>query len=73
MYGSRATGKAKQYSDVYLAFDNSGQIMPDEVISSLRIKYEFSSLPYRVDVVDINSISDNFRSAIQDDLVEIDY
>ena len=71
IYGSRAKGKARPYSDVDLAFDNGGQAMPDEVMSDLRIKFEFSSLPYKVDVTDLNTISDSFRSAIQNDLIEV--
>ena len=72
VFGSRATGiRVKPYSDVDIALDNNGDFMPSEIMSSLRMKFEFSSLPYRVDVIDLNAITDNFRNIIKNDLVEL--
>ncbi len=69
LFGSRATGKAKPFSDVDVALDNSGQPVPEAVLSALRSSFEFSSLPYKVDIVDINIISEGFRRAIEPQLV----
>jgi predicted nucleotidyltransferase len=72
VFGSRATGiRVKPYSDVDLALDKGGEVMPSEIMSSLRMKFEFSSLPYRVDIIDLNAITDNFRNIIQNDLIEL--
>ena len=71
LFGSRATGEAKAFSDVDLAVDNNGQAMPEEVMTTLRIKFEFSDLPFEVDVVDLNVISEEFREAIEGKLVNM--
>ena len=72
MFGSRATGRRlKHYSDVDLALDNDGDKMPRDVLTDLSVKSELSSLPYKVDIVDINAISDSFREMIKDDLVKL--
>jgi type I restriction enzyme S subunit len=54
VFGSRATGKAKKYSDVDLALFGSSKIAP-MVAARLAEAFEDSSLPYNVDVVDTNN------------------
>ena len=71
LFGSRATGKARPYSDVDIALDYRGQTMPEDAMTKLRTIFEFSDLPYKVDIVDLHAISDNFRAAIQSELVKL--
>lgn len=66
VFGSRVKGKSKVYSDIDLA------IVTDKKIDWLlieEIKEEFgeSDLPYRVDVIDWNNISESFRKSIEKD------
>jgi len=69
MFGSRVTGRAKKYSDVDIA------ILSDELTSDIKAKIEFefenSTLPYEVDVIDLNSITERFKNLIKDTLIEI--
>ncbi|MCL2145375.1 MAG: nucleotidyltransferase domain-containing protein [Endomicrobia bacterium] len=71
VFGSRANGKAGKYSDLDLAVDYSGQKLPFEIYASLVNAFENSVLPYKVDVVDLNEISDQFRNNIKNDFVEL--
>ena len=70
IFGSRARGKFREYSDVDIAID-----CPDletSVKTKLEIEFENSTFPYEVDIVDLNNIKENFRNLIQDDLVLLD-
>lgn len=71
LFGSRATGRARQYSDVDLALKNGQEKVDSQVLSRLRSAFEASALPYRVDLVDLNEISDSFRQAIEADLRQL--
>ena len=70
-FGSRANWTAKQSSDLDLAIDSFGEKLDRKVKSNLEDAFEESNLPYTVDVVDYNFISDSFREAIKDDLVRV--
>ena len=71
MFGSRATGKARPYSDVDIALDHRGKPLSEGIMTRLRVRFEFSDIPYKVDVVDLNGISESFRAAIQSELVKL--
>ncbi|MDR2616804.1 MAG: nucleotidyltransferase domain-containing protein [Endomicrobium sp.] len=73
VFGSRVTGVTKKYSDLDLAIDYSGQKIPFELYTKLSTAFEKSLLPYKVDIVDLNSISEQFRKIINDDLTILDY
>jgi uncharacterized protein len=66
LFGSRATGKAKPYSDIDLAID-AGQPLSLDLLANLSDSFENSALPYKVDVVDWQSIDDTFRKIIERD------
>lgn len=70
VFGSRATGKAKPFSDLDLAIDN-GQPLPLAVYTALLSDFEESDLPYKVDVVDWRTINDSFKENIKNDLILI--
>ena len=68
VFGSRANGKNKPYSDIDIAVD-----CPDLTLErklKLESDFENSTFPYEVDVVDLNTIKENFKNIIKDDLVE---
>jgi predicted nucleotidyltransferase len=56
IFGSRASGKPKRYSDIDLALIGSHTIAP-KVYSRLVEAFENSSLPYTVDIVDASKAS----------------
>ena len=63
VFGSRATGRARRYSDLDLAIDAGRPLSLDEA-ALLREGFEESDLPYRVDIVDWHAIGDRFRQLI---------
>jgi len=62
-FGSRGNGEATKYSDLDLAI-----VGPDRLKrrakTLLREAFEESDLPFRVDVVDYNTVSEAFRAII---------
>ncbi len=65
VFGSRATGRARRYSDLDLAIDAGRPLTLDET-AGLAEDFSESDLPYRVDVVDWRAIDERFRRAIAD-------
>jgi len=72
IFGSRATGNAKPYSDIDIAIDlQNHQIMCLEILSQLEDKFHDSALAYKVDIVDLNNISEPFKDLIQKQSIRI--
>lgn len=70
IFGSRAKGTYKDYSDIDIAIDSRKKIS-ENTIQKISFEFEDSTLPYEVDVVDLNSVSDTFKSLITGDLIEL--
>ena len=64
-FGSRGNGTAKKYSDFDLAIVGKGKIAR-RVKMLLREAFEDSDLPFRVDVIDYNTVSEAFRAIIEE-------
>ncbi len=71
IFGSRAKGTYKEYSDIDIAIDFNGEKMPANVLANISFDFENSTLPYEVDVVDLNSISEKFKNLICSTLTEL--
>jgi nucleotidyltransferase substrate binding protein (TIGR01987 family) len=71
VYGSRVKGKSLKYSDIDVAIDYNGQIISDLLKNKILDAFENSILPYKVDIIDINSISEEFKNKIRKDFVNI--
>lgn len=69
-FGSRATRRAKAYSDLDLAVITSEPLTID-VMAALTDDFSTSDLPWKVDVLDWAQTSDAFRQLIQRDHVRI--
>ena len=67
-FGSRATGKAKQYSDLDLAVITQAPLSL-QVSGALADDFAESDLPFKVDVVDWATTSASFREIIERDKV----
>jgi type I restriction enzyme S subunit len=63
VFGSRATGRARRYSDLDLALDAGRRLTLDE-IARLTEAFSDSDLPYRVDLVDLHDIDDRWRQIV---------
>jgi type I restriction enzyme S subunit len=64
-FGSRCKGKSKKYSDLDLAIVGNEKIDSNTILE-IKEAFEESNLPYRVDVLDWNAISENFRKIINE-------
>ncbi len=71
IFGSRAKNTYKEYSDIDIAVDFKGQKLSADILGRVLIEFQDSTLPYEVDVIDLNSIDDKFKSLIQESLVEL--
>lgn len=69
LFGSRAKGRARKYSDIDLAVDSAE--LTDKIKSDLEIYFTDSTIPYEIDIVDLNNINDNFKNLIKNDLREL--
>ena len=63
VFGSRATGHARRYSDLDLAIDAGRPLSLDET-AALAEAFSDSDLPYRVDIVDWHAIDADFGRLI---------
>lgn len=70
VYGSRVKGTAVKYSDVDIALKSEEEI-PFDTVLKLKAFFNDSTFPYMVDIIDLNSISENFKNRIQKDLFKI--
>lgn len=64
VFGSRITGKAKRFSDLDLALISDKPIA-SETIWDLRESFSDSDLPFRVDVIDLASVSADFKLIVE--------
>jgi type I restriction enzyme S subunit len=70
LFGSRARGTAKSFSDIDLVIMNE-QALSLEQFAKLTLAFEESDLPYKVDVVQWAELSDDFKKLIVDEAVAI--
>jgi len=70
IFGSRTQGKSLEYSDVDIALKGKTQIEFDKILN-LRATFSNSTFPYKVDIIDLNNIDENFYNIIKDDLYKI--
>jgi len=73
VFGSRVTGKARKYSDVDLLIDLSEKPVPMAILAQLATDFEESDLPFKVDIVDWNTISDEFRKYISSEIINLTF
>ncbi len=71
VFGSRATGKSKKYSDLDLCIKANHSLGLD-VMSALAEDFSESDLPWKVDIVDWWCVSDEFRAIIDRDRIKLD-
>lgn len=69
-FGSRATGKAKRFSDLDLAIGCDQPISID-LGAALAEAFSESDLPWKVDIVDLSTVDPSFRKLIERDRVVI--
>ncbi len=71
-FGSRATGiRLKPWSDLDLAVQGAGPMSLDQT-GLLREAFDESLLPWKVDILDLATVSETFRRIIEPDLKELE-
>lgn len=71
IFGSRAKNTYKEYSDIDIAVEIPQKKLSANVIGKILIEFSDSTLPYEVDVIDLNSIDEKFKNLIAKTLVEL--
>lgn len=66
LFGSRARGTQSQWSDIDIALD-AGEKLSRYDIGEIKSMFEASSMPYRVDIVDFHTVSDDMQKSILDE------
>lgn len=72
VFGSRAKWTTKRSSDLDLAID-AGRPLTTTEIFNLADAFDESDLPYKVDVVDMQTVKETFRPYIEQDRVELEW
>lgn len=62
-FGSRYKNNNRKFSDFDIAID-TGEKLSFEFLNILKEAFEESDLPYRVDIIDYNNISDKFKKIV---------
>ena len=65
VFGSRVHGTAKPWSDLDLAI-KAKSALDWKLLEEIKEAFQESELPFRVDILDWNEITDAFRSAIEE-------
>ena len=71
IFGSRAKGNFKEYSDIDIAVKLTDGKISADILGKILLVFSDSTLPYEVDVIDLNAIDEKFRDLIKDSLVEL--
>ena len=66
LFGSRATNKAKKFSDIDLVYLVD---IPTKVLIKLEEELEESDLPYKVDLINYQACDDTFKKIIQSNYI----
>lgn len=61
IFGSWAVGNARTFSDIDIGIQSRRSI-PDDIFSDLEEAFEESDLPYIVEVVNFNTVSEKFKA-----------
>ncbi len=69
VYGSRAKGRARRYSDLDLMLDDRGREIPWSVMGNLDEDFDESSLPIIVELHDMAATDANFLDRIRKDFL----
>ena len=70
IFGSRATGSAKEYSDIDILVEGSAPLSTLS-LAQLRHAFQESDLPFSVDIVDASAITPEFYELIRTDAIQI--
>ncbi len=70
IFGSRVKGTNSESSDIDIAIISKDKIN-FSTLGKIKIDFEESELPYRVDIIDYNSIDENFKKIIDSNSITL--
>jgi predicted nucleotidyltransferase len=71
LFGSRATGKFKKFSDIDLLFQESSKPIRNAEIYLLLSSIEESAFPYKIDLVRSTELAQSYRASVERDKIEL--
>ncbi|MDP6952039.1 MAG: nucleotidyltransferase domain-containing protein [Alphaproteobacteria bacterium] len=66
LFGSYARGNAGPHSDIDIAIESEAPL-PTGLLARLRLALEESTIPYRVEIVDLHDADREFREAVYEE------
>ncbi len=63
LFGSQATNKATDASDIDLALDNATPV-PFNIMMSILAEIDETVIPVKIDLVDLNGVAESFKQVI---------
>jgi predicted nucleotidyltransferase len=72
VFGSRATGTARRYSDLDLALEGETPLNPD-VLANIAEALSQSDLPYKTDIIDLHAVDPAFRAIVERDMIALPF
>ncbi len=72
IFGSRATGKYVQFSDVDILYEVSSQL-PSGFIFEIKSNIEESHFPYKVDLVERSKVADSYKKKIESEKILLSF
>ncbi|MEK6705162.1 MAG: nucleotidyltransferase domain-containing protein [Bdellovibrionota bacterium] len=70
VFGSRARGDHKQYSDLDLLFESKDEL-PAGFLANIRLELEESSLPIKVELADRRHLAESYKKQIELEKVQL--
>ena len=71
VFGSRSKGNYREYSDIDIAVKLENERLSADVLGKILLEFSDSTLPYEVDVIDLNAIDEKFKQLIDKSLIEL--
>lgn len=70
IFGSWAIGNARKFSDIDIGIQSSRRVS-SEILSNLQEAFEESDIPYIVEVVDFNTVSEKFKKLALEKIINL--
>ena len=71
LFGSRATGKYKKFSDIDILYNDSSRTIPNSEIYRIISEVEDSAFPYKIDLVPEKDLAQSYRENVERDKIEL--
>lgn len=65
LFGSRARGDARGFSDIDIALSAAGGPVPRKLVALLSEAFEVSRIPFNVDLVDLYDAGQELKQAVE--------